>query len=445
MKVFVVLAALLSIAPAAVPADSSLSLKEAINLALEKNNLLKAATYEQKAASREAAASRSRFFPSISLDEAATASNAPTRVFMMKLDEGRFTQNDFAVSNLNHPALHGDFRTQLTLDQPLFDTAILRDAEMAAKEEKASGFALEKRRQEVAYTVYRACLDVQKAREYLKAADESVKDAAEHLRLAKVRSAAGVGLKSDELRAATFLAEMEQEDISARNNLALARLRLSLEIGGGPGESADIGEEIHPLPIALGDAELKRLAGENRPELRELSATLEKSQLGVKKAAGAFLPTLYGTASYQMNDRDIPFGRDNDAWLVGATLHWEIFDGFRRCREKGKAEAMRDSAAEYLENYRKEISLQVDESRLRLDEASKRLEVARHSVENSEEVVRLLSRRFENSIATFAELLDAQTALNRARAQLVGNQSDYALATARLYYATGTFLREVMK
>jgi outer membrane protein TolC len=131
--------------------------------------------------------------------------------------------------------------------------------------------------------------------------------------------------------------------------------------------------------------------------------------------------------------------------MVGASLRWEIFDGFQRCNKKGKAEALAGAASEYLENFRKDVALQVEESRLRREEAAKRLEVALHSVQDSEEVVRLISRRFENSLATFVELLDAQTALNDARARLIGNESDYALATARLFNTTGTFLKEVMR
>jgi outer membrane protein TolC len=445
LKTFVLLALFALLMPSTVFAGNPLGLKEAINLALEKNNLLKAAGYERTAARRERAASLGRYLPTVSLDETASASNAPTRVFMMKLDEGRFSQNDLSIGNLNHPATHGDFRTTLTLDQPLFDPGIITGAELAGKDEKISGLALEKRRQDVAYMVYCACLDLQKAKGYLKAAEQGVTDAREHERLARVRGKAGVGLKSDELRARTYLSEMEQKHISAENDLALARLRLAKVVGGEPGESADILEELTPLPVTQGDSELRRLAWENRADLKESAMEVEKAETGVKAARGAYLPTLYGTAGYQMNDRDVPFGRDNDAWMVGASLRWEIFDGFQRYNKKGKAEALAGAASEYLENYRKDVALQVEESRLRREEAAKRLEVARHSVQDSEEVVRLISRRFENSIATFVELLDAQTALNDARAKLIGNESDYALATGRLFNTTGTFLKEVMR
>jgi outer membrane protein TolC len=179
--------------------------------------------------------------------------------------------------------------------------------------------------------------------------------------------------------------------------------------------------------------------------MKEAEMEAEKANTGVKAARAAYLPILYGIAGYQMNDRDIPFGRDNDSWMVGASLRWDIFDGFRRMHEKGKAESLAGAASEYLEYCRKEVALQVEESRLGREEAEKRLEAARHSVEDSEEAVRLISRRFENSISPMVELLDAQTSLNSARAKLIANESDYALATARLYHATGTFLKEVMK
>jgi len=75
----------------------------------------------------------------------------------------------------------------------------------------------------------------------------------------------------------------------------------------------------------------------------------------------------------------------------------------------------------------------------------KRLEVTRHSVLDAEETVRLLTKRFENSLATMVELLDAQTALNQARANLVEAEAGYTLAGGRIYYMTGTFVKEMLK
>lgn len=437
---------MLLLLPLATFADNGrVSVREAIDLALERNHLLKAADYERQSAAHEVSASRSRYFPRVFLEESAAASNAPTRVFMMKLDEGRFSQNDFAPSSLNHPDAYHDFRTALSLEMPLLDFTIGKGAGMAGKEEEARSLTLESRRQEIASKVYAAFLEIRRAKAYLAAAQQALVDAQEHQRLAVVRSEAGVGLRSDELRARTFLAEIEQQNITANNELVLAKLRLSLVTGGDAGEPLDITDEVDALDVTLDMAELKRLARLERPDLKAMEKGAEKAALGVAMARSAYLPTIYASASYQLNDNTTPFGRDNDSWSVGATLRWELFDGMRRRNEVGKTVALEKAAAEYVTDYRQEVDFQVVEGFLRSQEVAKRLEVARHAVVDADESVRLLEKRFQNSLATMVELLDAQMALNKARANLVEMENQRARAAVTIYRAAGIFLQEVKK
>ncbi len=425
--------------------DRTVTLKEAVRLALSSSNLIRAAEFEKTAAQYGASASRSRYFPRIFLDEGFTATNSPTRVFMMKLDQGRFSQSDFLINNLNHPSSTGDFRTAFTLEQPLFDMGIVYGADVAETDAEGKGLALERRREEIGFTAFSSYLEVQKARAVSEVAEKAVMDAREHARLARVRNEAGTGLKSDELRALTFLAEMEQQEITARNNALLSKMKLALATGGTPGDALDIRETVSAMPLGMKDEEILSLALKNRKDLQELEKEAEKAAVGVKLAGSAFLPTLYGSAAYQMHDRTTPFSRDNDAWVVGANLRWELFDGARRFAERARSEALRNSVREYLEQRTREVALHVRESLLRRDEAAKRRNVARASCLHAEEGVRLITKRFANSLATMVEVLDAQTALNRARANLVENETDYALATAMVWHAAGIFLKEVMK
>ncbi|MBL0226850.1 MAG: TolC family protein [Geobacteraceae bacterium] len=128
------------------------------------------------------------------------------------------------------------------------------------------------------------------------------------------------------------------------------------------------------------------------------------------------MPSVGSFATYQMNSKDTPFGSDNDSWIAGISLKWQLFDGFKRYHEKDRAVAARSAAAELLEARLREVRYRVRESVMRREEMGKRLEVVRNSLEDAEETVRLLTRRFENSLATMVELLDAQTALNQVRA-----------------------------
>lgn len=444
-KAIISIAVILALPVSAYAGNANVSLREAISLALERHHLIKAAGFERTAAASEESVKRSRYLPRILMEEGVAASNAPTRVFMMKLDQGRFTANDFEISNLNHPKASNDFSTKLALEQPLFDLSIGQGVEMVKNEEKKRDLLLEGRRQEVASKVYSAYLEIRRARAYLTATEQALIDAREHQRLAVVRGEAGMGLKSDELRARTFLSEIEQQNITANNNLLLAKMKLSRATAGDAGELLDISDGIDVLHPAMGIDDLKRLARQNRIDIQTMEKDVDKAALGVKMARSAYLPTIYADASYQLNDRDVPFGNDNDSWFVGATLRWELFDGMRRRNEVMKNVALEKAAAEYVDDYKQDVDLQVTESFLRYQEAQKKLEVARNSSADADESVRLLEKRFQNSLATMSELLDAQTALNRARANVIDTENQLALSAADIYLAAGTFLQEVMK
>jgi outer membrane protein TolC len=417
----------------------AVSVEEAVALALANNHLLKGAELEKSSVDAAVAAGRARYFPRLVLTEDAAYTNSPTKAFMMRLDEGRFT----LAGNLNSPANSGDFRTSLQLEQPLFDRRVSDGLTMAKIEQEQAATSLRQRREEVALGVVLAWLELRKAKERVQLATEALADAREHQRLATVRSSAGVGLKSDELRARTFVAEMEQQLITAGNDREIARLRLARLVGTKGGEQLELKGEFTPPPLRDDRPTMVAAGMGARPDLQGAAKGVELAGAALEAAEHVWQPTLHAMAGYQMNDRDIPFGRDNDAWVVGATLRWELFDGGLRSSGRDRAAALKGAADEYLLASRDEAELQIAEGWLRREELAKRLDVARHALVEAEEGVRLVQRRYENSISLLVELLDAQTTLNRSRTDVATLEADHAASWARLQHATGTLLKEI--
>jgi outer membrane protein TolC len=444
-KLFIILCALI-ISVRAVNAETySLSLKDAIALSVGKNNLVRSAGFTAAAARQEIGIIGSRYYPEISFEEAFVASNSPTQTFMMKLDEGRFTQNDFQINNLNNPGVQHDFKTSFSVQQSIFNPSTAPAKEMAAKEAEKQGLGYDVAKEDTAFQVFRLFLDVQKSKAQLRAVEQAIGDARENMRLATVRTEAGVGLRSDELRARTHLALVEQQLITAQNNLKLARMQLANVIGLKEGDSVDSAESAGTISPVIPPEELVEVALENRKDLKQSKAELEKSDAALRLARSGYLPSVGSFASFQMNSKDTPFGSDNDSWIAGISLKWQLFGGFKRYHEKNRAVAARSAAAELVENRVREVRYRVRESSMRREEMGKRLEVVRHSLEDAEETVRLLSKRFDNSLATMVELLDAQTALNQVRAGLVESEVNYTLAGGNVYYTAGIFMKEMLK
>ena len=423
----------------------NLSLKESIVMALEKNNSVRGAGYNADAAAKGVSIAGSAYYPSIFFEETFAASNAPTQTFMMKLDEGRFTESDFQINNLNSPSTHHDFKTAVTARIPIYNPALSPTRSMAIKDAEAAKLTFTSSREETAFQVFRHYLEVQTAAAQLVAVEKGIAEARESMRLATVRNEAGVGLKSDELRARTHLSATEQRQITAHNNLIIAQMRLAMMVGLASGSRIEPAEQAPYLSVAGTRESLITGALATRSDMQLRSTEIEKADAAVGLARSAYLPSVGGFASYQLNSRDTPLGVDNDSWIAGLSLQWQIFDGFKRGHERGRAAAQRAAAVENREGSAKEIAFQVQESLLRREEMGKRLEVARHALLDAEETVRLLTMRFENSMATMLELLDAQTALDQARASLAATEAGYSLAGGRVFHMTGTFLEEMLK
>lgn len=447
MSRLVITCAVLLFSVAAAGAETlKLSLRDAMSMALENNSQIKAARYNSQSARHGVESANSRYLPAVSLEETLIASDSPTNAFMMKLDEGRFSPADFASpDSVNNPSARHDFKTALSIQQPLFVPSLSPLKEMAVKDAQKSELELEAARQGIAFQVFFTYLEVQKGDAQLGAVANAVVDARENMRLATVRTSVGVGLRSDELRSRTHLSMVEQQHISAFNNLTLARMKLAMLIGMPEESTYEIAGFSDRIAVPAISEQLLREALDNRVEIRQSHADVEKSDAAYRLARSEYLPTVGAFASYQLNARDAPFTSDNDAWTAGVSLKWQLFDGFRRDNERKRALSGQSAAREMLESATRDVRYQLRESYVRRHEAGKRLEVTRHAVLDAEETVRLLTKRYENSLATLVELLDAQTALNQSRANLVETEAGYALAGGRVYYMTGTFVKEMLK
>lgn len=424
---------------------TQLTLGEAIARGLERNNLRRAAQFQADAARSGASAASLHYLPSLTVEESWTRSNVPVNTFMMKLNQGRFTNNDFMVDRLNNPSPVSDFRSAVTVEQPLLVPAAWAAQRAATRGAERQEALSSQAREQIAFQIFQQYLEVNKAKAHLQAAEKAVDEARESRRQAVVRTKAGMGLKSDELRAETHLAAMEQHAISAANTLVLARMQLALVSGGENGDEVDTNDTLTIKAPEQRPESLVATALLQRQDLRAAERSKEQADAAVLQTRSGFLPTIGAIASWQMNDPNRPLGREHDSWMAGISLRWNLFDGFRTWHASNQASATRAAAAEMLTQTRKEVGYQVHEAWLRYQEAEKRLLVARNAVASAEETTRILAKRFDNALATMLELLDAQSALHQARANLVESNASLLLATGRVYYAAGVFLKEVQQ
>jgi outer membrane protein len=191
---------------------SSLTLQQAVTIALEKNPLRKVAIADTKVASAGVRAARSFLMPHLSFSETATRGDDPVYVFGSKLRQQRFTQGDFTLNKLNTPLPFGNFSTRFGGTWNLFDSfATWHGVNQAKQMNEATEHQLDRTDQEIVFRVVSSYYDVLLAAKELEVAEQSAKTASSIMDRSQSRFDSGLTVESDLLTAKVRIAARQQE------------------------------------------------------------------------------------------------------------------------------------------------------------------------------------------------------------------------------------------
>ena len=167
---------------------SPLTLRQAVNIALEKNPRRKAALADTRAASADVKQARSLLYPHVTFSETATDGNDPVYVFGSKLRQQNFSASDFAFNVLNTPAPFGNFSTRFGGTWNLFDSlASWRSVNRAERVKDATDRQLERTGQEIVFRVTDSYYAVLLAKKQLEVAEQAMQTAQAILERSKNR------------------------------------------------------------------------------------------------------------------------------------------------------------------------------------------------------------------------------------------------------------------
>ncbi|MEW6387887.1 MAG: TolC family protein [Thermodesulfobacteriota bacterium] len=425
--------------PGALAAPPPLTLAEAMLLALKENPGLKAAGFTVETAEADLAKARARFLPQLNFTESYNFSDNPSQVFMSKLNQRRFTSQDFLLDNLNNPKPYGNFRTGLSLSQPLFQAgeAYLGYQQARLHKEMAAAFILSQR-QQLLFQVTQAYFGRQLAQARLAVVRQARNIAAEHLKMVQARYAAGEVIKADVLSAEVHLARLTQEELTAASQLKIAQSALGTVVGVpevGSRPLAPAPQEPAPLPGKT--EELQRLAQEKRPDLQRLALAARKAQQEYDKARLNYLPRLKVVAQYDIDQRRL-FGSNEDSYTILAVMNFNLFNGLADLARVRESRAQQAQARELQRELADRIRHQVTENLLNLKTAHERLQVARAAVQQAQESLRLIRLRYEEGLTILVDLLTAENAKKDAELNRLSALFDTHLAQAGLDLALGT-------
>lgn len=432
-------------------AQETLSLKDAVQMALERSPTLKAkreAILKAEYAKKEAL---SRFFPSLQaqysysrLDEAQYTLGLRPKEVTLNLPPpiGSLTIPAFEPYKLKVSG-RDIWGLDLTLVQPLYTGGALRASyELSKLGLDAARTEEELVRLELVFRVKQAYFQVLQAEKALDVARRALEALKEHHRVAKAFYEQGMIPKNDLLQVEVELSQREQDVLRAQNGLLIARAYLNTLIGKPLEEEVKLSEvlSVEEFEAELGACIEKALQA--RPELKLSRISVEAKKKEVDIARSGLLPQVSLVFDYKRTGDDplvdgLPGRPDPDTWTLMAVLKWRLWDwGGTYFALKGKkAEVVK---AEYeLQDLLDRVRLEVKEAFLALQESKQRIGLSKKVLEQAEENFRMNQERYRLQVARSSDVLDALAMLTRAQNNYWIALADYNIALARLKRAMG--------
>lgn len=317
--------------------------------------------------------------------------------------------------------------------------------------------ALETKRTFFQALAFAELVNVQQTR--LRSADEQLRLTAERLRL-------GATTRSDSLRAQVERGQALLALIDAQNNLRTAQANLgrALQIEGLAMAAYDSSLEVRVG--ALDTAALLQSALATAPSVREADAAVAAAEAQTKVSRSAYLPTLsmsvgnswiagtFGGWVYQrdpttnaiidssfISRTNMPLsGQYSSGWNLGFTLSFPIFNNLTRETNSVTTNAALQSARATARDARLALAASLTQQVSALEAAAARIDVARTSVQASQEDLRLQRERYRLGAVTIIEVLASQGNLDQAQVDLVRARYDYLVARAEIEALIGRSL-----
>ena len=420
-----------------------LDLSKAKNLALTHNPLIKASYARIEAARSGVKLARSRFFPRIDLREIYQRSDSPVYVFSSKLAQQYFRAKDFELDRLNHPSPRTDLVTEIVITQPIFNRGQEIIGYRQAKiQEEIAALIYRGVKERVLYETEASFLRWLLAQKRVEVVASAVKTAQANLKVVEARVEAGSALRSDLLQAKVFLSSLEKELLAAQNEVEVARSKLNTVLGlpldtKWEPKEVEINVEKYLPPLT----EWTQKALEKRPDLLVEKAKLKLSQEEVRRAKLNFGPALNLKGIYEYHANG-PSGVSGDAYTFLAQADFNLFKGLGDQALLAQARAQELAQNENLRNYLQKVKHQVERAFLNLKTARKQVYVTQEAEEQAKEGLRIIERRYQQGLAIIVELLDAQTALKKARLNYLEALYQYRLAWTELLFESGVLGEE---
>ena len=429
--------AVLSAAPQNAAEIRSLTLTEAVHLAISQNRALKIAHLKVTENEQNKAGQHSAYFPSITNQSNALRITGLENIVIPAGTLGTVGGSFVPTRSVALPQGQNTlFSSGTQISQPLTQLIRIREANrIAAAEVAASRDDLKKAENQVALQAHALYFGILIARLQKRAAEQQSTYAGEQLRESEDDIRNGSALKVAAIQGRAGLLESQQAVLNAELQLS----DLTTELNDLLGLPLDTRLDLDPaVPTTFEQRpreEYVQSASAEHPELLAAEEAVRKARAGVAAAKSAYIPDVTAFARYSYQD-GVPFLLHNFG-TFGVNLNWEVFDFGKRRAAVREREAQLAEAEENLRRLRDEVSVGIERSYNKVERTRNMVRVANEVVKLRQESERLAQNQLTQGVILVSERRQATAASYKAQAEYLQASLGYLLAWAELERTAG--------
>ena len=254
----------------------------------------------------------------------------------------------------------------------------------------------------------------------------------------------GVATRSEGLSVSVKVNEAEMAVMKVNDGLTLSKMLLCQLCGLPVDEQVTLADE-EKEEIAVTDE--ARIAAQtdmmlsNRPELKMLQNVVDISHQTTNLLKAGNLPQVMLVGGYSVSNPNVYNGfqrKFSGAWNVAVLMRIPIWNWGDVAYKVRAAKGAATIATLELEEAREKMELQLSQSNFRVNEADKKLELAKASRQKAEENLRTANLGFQEGVISSTTVMEAQTAWLQAQSQYIDAEIDVQLSRVNLQKSLGT-------
>ena len=343
----------------------------------------------------------------------------------------------------SNPAVSQAMYSTTGISLPLFTAGKLDYGIQSAKYlEQAARLDADENKEAVIFNSISAFSNLYKARAAVYLVKESLEQSNQRVRDFLNLEKNGLLARNDLLKAELQSSKIELTLLDAENNLKLASVNMALMLGL-PEQTILLPDSASLIKTTkakqMEEYEQQALLG--RKEISSLSLHKKIAALGVQSVKTDYYPTVALTAGYIA--ANIPgFLTITNAVNVGLGVTYNLSSIWKTKTKLAQAGArvQQITASELMLS--DHIRLEVNEAYQGYLLSQKKIAVYQKAVEQATENFRIIKNKYNNTLATATDLLDADIAQLQTRLMLVGASADAVVAFNKLLQTAGILITQ---